>query len=64
MNNAILQDKVCKFYTKLPHCIICRKKHIKDVRSRFNYSDLSDISIFLCSKLHWRRALLSFGTEI
>ena len=46
VNNAILQDKVFKFYTKLPHCIICRKKHIKDVRSRFNYSDLSDISIF------------------
>ena len=45
MNNAILQDKLFKFYTKLPHCIICRKRHIKDVRSRFNYSDLSDISI-------------------
>ena len=46
MNNAILQDKVFKFYTKLPHCIVCRKRHMKNVRSRFNYSDLSDISIF------------------
>lgn len=46
MNNAILQDKIFKIYTKLPHCAICRKRHIKDVRSRFNYDDLSDISIF------------------
>ena len=47
MNNAILQDKVFKFYTKLPHCIVCGKRHMKNVRSRFNYSDdLSDISIF------------------
>ena len=46
MNNAILQDKVFKFYTKRPHCIVCRKRHMKNVRSRFNYSNLSDISIF------------------
>lgn len=46
MNNAILQDKIFAFYTKLPHCLICRKKHIRDVRSRFHYDELSDISIF------------------
>lgn len=46
MNNAILQDKIFAFYTKLPHCLICRKKHIRDVRSRFHYDGLSDISIF------------------
>ena len=46
MNNAILQDKIFKFYTKLPHCIICRNRHIKKARSQFNYDELSDISIF------------------
>lgn len=46
MNNAILQDKLFKIYTKLPHCMVYRKRHISDVRSRFNYDELSDISIF------------------
>ena len=46
MNNAILQDKIFRLYTKLPHCRICRRRHIKDVRSRFNYNELSDVSIF------------------
>ena len=46
MKNAILQDKIFRLYTKLPHCIICRRRHIKDVRSRFNYDELSDVSIF------------------
>ncbi len=46
MNGSILQDKIFKFYTKLPHCLICRHKHMASVRSRFNYKDLSDISIF------------------
>ena len=46
MNNVILQDKIFRLYTKLPHCIICRRRHIKDVRSRFNYNELSDVSIF------------------
>lgn len=63
MNNAILQDKVFKFYTKLPHCVICRKRHIKDVRSRFNYDDLSDISI-LAANCIGGRALLSPGLKV
>lgn len=46
MNGSILQDKLFKIYTKLPHCLICRHKHMTSVRSKFNYKELSDISIF------------------
>lgn len=45
MNKSILADKVFDVYKKLPHCVICRNKHIKDVRSRFNYKQNADISI-------------------
>ena len=46
MKNALLQDRIFKFYTKLPHCIIAKRKNLKDIRSRFDYENLSDISIF------------------
>lgn len=46
MNNALLQDKVFKIYTKLPHCYFTKKKHISYVKKNFDYENLSDISIF------------------
>lgn len=46
MKNALLQDKIFRIYTKLPHCVLAKRKHLKDIRSRFDYKNLSDISIF------------------
>ena len=45
MNKTILADKLFDFYQKFPHCVIARSNHMKDVRSRFDYKQDSDISI-------------------
>ena len=45
MNKSILADKAFKVYCKLPHCVISRNRHIKDVRSRFDYEKNSDVSV-------------------
>ena len=45
MNKTILADKLFAAYQKLPHCVVVRYNHIKDVRSRFDYEHNSDISI-------------------
>ncbi len=45
MNKAILADRIFSVYTKLPHCLILRGKHMKDVRRRFDRERLQDISI-------------------
>lgn len=45
MNKTIVMDKVFSIYTKLPHCLILRGKHIRDVRGRFDRENLADISI-------------------
>lgn len=46
INFVILWDKLFKIYSKLPHCIYCKKKHTNMIKKRFDYSNLSDISIF------------------
>lgn len=45
MNKTILADKLFTAYQKLPHCVVVRYNHMKDVRSRFDYEHNSDISI-------------------
>ncbi len=45
MNKSILADKVFSVYTNLPHCIILRNRHMKEVRRRFDREHLEDISI-------------------
>ena len=46
MNRWVLVDRLFKTYRKLPHCRFCRKRHIQMARSRFDYDNLNDISIF------------------
>lgn len=46
VNKSILADLLFRGWILLPHCQRNRRKHLKDVRSRFNYNKLSDISIF------------------
>lgn len=45
MNKTILVDHLFTIWNLLPHCILYKKKHLKDIRGRFNYKNLSDISI-------------------
>ena len=45
MNKTILADKIFAIYTKLPHCLILRSRHMKDVRRRFDRDKLKDISV-------------------
>ncbi len=45
MNKVILADKLFAFYTKLPHCLILRRRHMRDVRKRFDRERLKDISV-------------------
>lgn len=46
MNHGVLMDRLFGIYRKLPHCRFCQKRHTEMARSRFDYDNLSDISIF------------------
>lgn len=44
MNLVLLQDKIFAVYTKLPHCLICKKKHIME-SSSMGYGSLQKFGI-------------------